>query len=100
SMTKPMASTSAKSVRILILKPAKYVMKKAPINEIGTTVIGIKVSRQSLRNRKITNTTKIKASNMVVFTSDIDSRMYSVTSELMVTSRSGGNSFLICSTLL
>ncbi len=42
-------------------KPAMYMMKKAPISEIGITITGIMVVRQSRKNMNIMSTTRKNA---------------------------------------
>ena len=45
----------------LMEKPAMYMIKKTPINETGMAMVGIMVTRQSRKNKKMIITTKAKA---------------------------------------
>ena len=62
STTSPTESTTASMVNTLMEKPATYMIKKAPMSETGITIIGISVTRQSRKNRKMMTITKKKAS--------------------------------------
>ncbi len=84
STTMPVASTIASSVRMLMLKPATYMMKKEPISEIGIAITGISVVRQSRRKTKMMITTSRKAITMVSSTSLMALRMLTVVSSAMV----------------
>ena len=75
STTIPIASTIPSNVKTLIEKSATYIIKNAPISEIGIAMTGITVVRQFLKNRKIINTTSPNATKMVCSTSEIESRM-------------------------
>ena len=48
STTSPIASTSARRVRILIVYPAKYTTASAPMMEIGMASVGMVVARKTL----------------------------------------------------
>ncbi len=61
STTKPTDNTTANIERTLIEKSAKYMMKNVPISDTGIATIGIKVTRQSRKNKKIIRITKRKA---------------------------------------
>ena len=74
STTRPMASTSANSVSVLIEKPSATKMVKVPSSDTGTASIGIRVARQLSRNRNTTSSTSAVAMNNVISTSLIDSR--------------------------
>ena len=83
STTMPMASTSAKSVRVFMEKPTSHSPAKAPISDTGTAIIGISVARQVCRKRNTTASTSSAASKMVVFTSLIEASTKRVVSKGM-----------------
>ena len=62
STTIPMAKTKAKRVIKLIEIPKIDIKKNVPVNETGTAKAGIKVERQSPKNKKTTSETNRKAS--------------------------------------
>ncbi|MNN68869.1 hypothetical protein D3C81_1846100 [compost metagenome] len=66
STTRPMASTMASSVRVLMEKPSSTMRLKAPISETGMVTRGIRVARRERRNRKMIRITSPTASQMVV----------------------------------
>ena len=72
STTIPIARTKAKRVIKLIDKPKNWMTKKEPISDTGTAKIGIKVERQSPRNKNTTSATKINASRSVWITCSIE----------------------------
>ena len=72
STTMPIARTKPKSVRVLIEKPNKSMPAKAPTIETGTAKHGIKVARQSFKNRNTTANTNIMASIRVCITSSME----------------------------
>src|ERR1035438_7441923 len=61
STTRPMASTSANSVSVLIEKPSATKIVKVPSNETGTASIGINVACQLSRNKNTTSSTSALA---------------------------------------
>ncbi len=71
STTRPIASTSASSVRMLIEKPSIHSTRKVAINDTGTVTAGTKVARTLPRKIKITNTTRPIAIASVLYTSSI-----------------------------
>ena len=75
STTRPIASTIASSVSVLMVKPKAYISANAPIRLTGIVTSGISVARSERRKTKITSTTSTTASPMVVNTALIDSRM-------------------------
>ena len=79
----PMASTSAKSVSVLIVNPTAHRPAKAPISETGTAIIGISVARQVCRKRNTTARTSTAASKMVFTTSLIEASTKRVVSKGM-----------------
>ena len=72
STTMPMASTMAKSVRVLIEKPKMYRPAKVPMMDTGTASIGISVARQDCRKTNTTSSTSTAASKIVFCTSWIE----------------------------
>ncbi len=72
STTRPIASTMASKVSVLIEKPSMYMMAKAPIREIGIVTMGITLARKLRRKNTITSTTSKMASAMVVYTESMD----------------------------
>ena len=83
STTMPIASTSAKSVRVLMENPTAQSPAKAPTSDTGTAIIGISVARQVCRKRNTTARTRIAASKMVWFTSRIEASTKRVVSNGM-----------------
>lgn len=75
STTKPVAMVSAIRVRLLMLKPARYMMPNVPISDSGTTTLGITVAVRLRRNRNVTSTTSPTASSISNCTSATESRM-------------------------
>ena len=65
STTRPMASTMASSVSVLMLKPSANISVKVAISEIGMVTIGMIEARSERRKKKITSTTSTIASTMV-----------------------------------
>lgn len=55
-------------------------MKKAPMSDTGITIIGINVTRQSRKKRKIMTITRKKASYTVLSTSAMEARIKRVLS--------------------
>ena len=68
STTRPMASTSASSVSVLIEKPASCISAKAPIRLTGMVTMGMIDARTVRRKTKITSATSAIASTMVWYT--------------------------------
>ena len=66
STTRPIASTMASRVRVLIEKPKRSISAKAPISETGMVISGIRVARTERRKTKMIPTTSRIASPMVV----------------------------------
>ena len=75
STTRPIASTIASSVSVLIVKPNAYISPNAPISDTGIVTIGISVARKLRRKKKITSTTSTIASAIVVNTDLIERSM-------------------------
>src|SRR3546814_9716144 len=68
STTRPIASTIASKVRVLIENPKKYMIPKAPISDTGMVTMGIRLARRLRRKKKITSTTRMMASATVWYT--------------------------------
>ena len=66
STTRPIASTMASRLSVLMVKPSKYMIANAPISDTGIVTSGISTARQLRRNRKITSTTSSTASTTVL----------------------------------
>ena len=98
STTSPTDKTTASMERTFMENPARYMTKNAPTRETGITTTGTSVTRQSLRKTNMMNTTRKKAMKMVLRTSLMEARMYSVLSYITSTETSSGRSFFICST--
>ena len=75
STTRPIASTIASSVSVLIVKPNTYISANAPTSDTGIVTIGMIVARRLRRKKKITSTTSRIASPMVVNTDLIERSM-------------------------
>ena len=80
STTKPVAMVSAIRVRLLMLKPARYMTPKVPIRDNGTAMPGIVVAGTLRRKTKITSTTKATDRNSSMRTSRTEARMVTVRS--------------------
>ena len=65
STTRPMASTIASRVSVLMVKPIASSSVKVAISEIGMVTIGISEARSERRKKTITSTTSTIASPMV-----------------------------------
>ena len=81
STTSPTESTTASIDSTFILNPSMYMTKNEPTIDTGITRQGIRVTRQSRRNRNMMKITSMNASYRVVFTSLIDARMNRVLSK-------------------
>ncbi len=75
STTRPIASTIASSVSVLIVKPNTYISANAPISDTGIVTIGMTVARRLRRKKKITSTTSRTASAIVWNTDLIERSM-------------------------
>ncbi len=98
STTSPVARTIPNRVNTLMEKSSIYMMKKAPISEIGMATAGISVDLQSRRKKKITIITKAKAIKIVMDTSSIAARIGRVASIAYPSLISSGKSFFKIST--
>ncbi|SPY73889.1 Uncharacterised protein [Providencia alcalifaciens] len=63
STTKPVATVSAMSDRLLRLNPHKYIAVNVPISETGTAIAGISVARPE---RKKSSTTRITSAIAII----------------------------------
>ncbi|CPL77136.1 Uncharacterised protein [Bordetella pertussis] len=75
STTSPMASTIASRVRVLIEKPNRYIRAQAPTSDTGMVTMGMMLARRLRRKKKITSTTRMMASPMVLNTESIERSM-------------------------
>ncbi len=75
STTRPIASTMASSVRVLMVKPIASIRAKAPISDTGMVTSGISVARGERRKRKMISATSRMASPMVVNTASMERSM-------------------------
>ena len=91
STTKPVAMVSAMSERLFRLKPTRYMAASVPTSDKGTLRLGMTVAGILRRNRKITSTTRITASDSSNSTSCTDARMVLVRSVRIVTSTAAGS---------
>ena len=66
STTSPMASTSASSVSVLMVKPASAISAKVPTRLTGMVMMGMIDARKVRRKTKITSATSTTASPMVL----------------------------------
>ncbi len=80
STSKPIASTIANRVSVLMVKPAAARMPNVPSSTTGTVIAGISVARPFCRNRNITTTTSTIASIRVCTTPLIEIRTNGVLS--------------------
>ena len=67
---------------MLIEKPKIFKNTTAPISEIGIVIIGTRVARKFLKNKKTISKTKIIASTVAFFAFFIDARIKSVLSPI------------------
>ena len=96
STTKPAATTSAISVRLLMENPARYMKPNVPISESGTATLGITVARRLRRKTKITATTSATASISSISTSCTEARIVTVRSVSTATSIEAGSADCSC----
>ncbi len=80
STRRPMASTMASMVSVLIEKPSAAITPKVPRSTTGTASVGMSVARMFWRNSSITRTTRTMASISVLTTSSIEMRTKGVVS--------------------
>ncbi|MCY1380002.1 hypothetical protein D9M69_677790 [compost metagenome] len=82
----------ASRVRVLMVKPIRLIRAKAPISDTGMVTSGIRVARSERRKMKIIRMTSATASQMVMKTLSMDSRMNSELSWAMAISMPSGSS--------
>ena len=97
STSRPIASTMANMVSMLIEKPSASRIASVPSKTTGMAMVGIRVARKFCRNRKITRNTRTKASSRILTTSVMDARTKGVVSKGIVTRSPGGKLGFICS---
>ena len=90
STSRPIASTIANIVSMLMEKPSTPSTAKVPSNTTGTAMVGISVARKLPRNRYITRKTSTTASISVLMTPLIDTSTNGVVSNGMTASRPAG----------
>ncbi len=98
STTRPIASTIASSVSVLIVKPNRYISANAPISDTGIVTIGMIVARRLRRKKKMTSTTSRIASTIVSNTDAIERSMNTDVSYATTSFMPGGRFSLIFST--
>jgi hypothetical protein len=74
SQTRPIASTNPTRVRMLMEKPATYMMKNALMMLTGIASTGMMVARQSRKKAKMISATRMNAISNVSRTSETDLR--------------------------
>ncbi len=100
STTVPMASTRAKSVRMLMLNPATFRQANVPTSETTMESDGISVLLKSCRKKYTTKMTSRMAITKVSTTSWIDSKRKSLVSWKVTNFNPLGNSDFISSNSL
>src|ERR1700680_297081 len=73
STTSPVASVMPNSVNVLIENPKALIKMKVPTSDTGIVIAGMKVLRQSCKNKKMTAITSATACASVISTSRMDS---------------------------
>src|SRR5271170_366285 len=87
STTKPVEMVSAISVRLLRLKPSRYITAKVPMRESGTAMLGMIVAANVRRKTKMTATTSAMHRQSSNSTSATDARtvvVRSVRTEILI----------------
>ncbi len=92
STTSPVASTSARSVRMLTENPASQIAATVPISATGSVTAGISVARMSVRNSQMIATTSTVAISSVDTTSSMAPRTKVASSDVTDSVTSGGRS--------
>ncbi|MCY1293145.1 hypothetical protein D9M70_423940 [compost metagenome] len=80
STSRPMASTMANMVRVLMVKPNIASTPKVPSSTTGTARVGMMVARKFCRNRYITRNTRTMASPRVWITPSMEAETTGVVS--------------------
>ncbi len=96
STTKPAATTSAISVRLLTENPARYMKPNVPTSDTGTATLGMIVAGRLRRKRKITSTTSATANSSSTCTSCTEARIVTVRSVSTATSTAAGSAAWSC----
>lgn len=91
STTKPVEIVSAISVRLLRLKPRKYITANVPPSANGTVIAGTSVLRQSRKNTYETMVTSTTAASREISTSAIEARIVCVPSSTTPSLTPAGN---------
>ena len=86
STTKPVATVSAISERLLMLKPARYITENVPMSDTGTETAGMTAARRLRRKSSTTRITRAIAITRARSTSWMEARTVEVRS--IITSRS------------
>ena len=94
-----MASTSASSVSVLIVKPAAAMIAKEPIRLTGMVTSGMIDARSVRRNTNTTSATSTIASAIVVYTDLTERSMNTALSLATTTFTDGGRLSWICGTM-
>ncbi len=96
STTKPVATVSAISDRLLRLNFSTYIMPRVPSRDTTTATAGIRVARPLRRKTSTTTTTRTMAISRVRSTSNREARMVWVRSTEILRSTLGGREARIC----
>ena len=91
STTKPVATVSAMRLRLLRLKPKRYITPKVPSSDTTVATAGISVARALRRKSPTTSTTSTIDTMSVSSISRSDARMEFVRSEATATAMSCGS---------
>src|SRR5688572_7969395 len=90
STTNPTPTTSATSVRLLILNPSRYITPTVAMSATASTEATIAVAESCLRNIPITTTTSNTVTTNVTSTSCSEARMVRVRSLMTSSSTLAG----------
>ena len=96
STTKPVEIVSAIKVRLLRLKPSRYITPNVPTSDNGTATLGMIVARRFRRNKKIAITTSAMVSMSENCTSSTEARIVVVRSVRIETSMPAGKFAFSC----
>jgi hypothetical protein len=91
STTKPVATVSAIRLRLLRLKPSRYITPNVPSSAATVATAGTMVARALRRNRLTTSTTRMTEMTSVNSTSRSEPRMELVLSDATCSVTSGGS---------
>ena len=90
STSRPIASTAANIVSMLIEKPIAPSTATVPSSTTGTAMVGMRVARKFCRNRNMTRNTRPTASSRVMITLRIEIRTNGVVSNGVTALRPAG----------